>query len=150
MVLRCCVAEHKDAPRIAEIHMTAFKSNAMLLAQFRSAEVREALQLSIESKALADIQDPNTTVLIVQKSGASTDLDKKELNNNVGAPLTEYTTIAFAKWAHPTAPDDDYEEPQWTWPEGTSLDVLTDWTKLVEEAQKEAMGSQVCYRKSLI
>jgi len=129
--------------------MAAFRSNAMLLAQFRSAEIRKALQRSIESKALADIQDANTTVLTVQKGGASTDIDGKEVNTIVGAPLTEYTIIAFAKWAHPTAPDDDYEEPPWMWPEGTSLDVLADWTKLVEEAQKEAMGSQACYRKSL-
>jgi hypothetical protein len=34
MLLRCYVAEPEDAPRIAEIHMATFGSNAMLLEQF--------------------------------------------------------------------------------------------------------------------
>jgi ribosomal protein S18 acetylase RimI-like enzyme len=149
MLLRCCIAEPKDAPRIAEIHMAAFASNAMLLAQFRSAEVRHALQHSIRLKAVADIEDPNTTVLIVKRGGVHTMLDEKESSSSLGTSSSDGSIIAFAKWAHPTKPDDEYEEPPWVWPEGTALDVLDGWTRLVEEAQTTAMGSQACYRKSL-
>jgi hypothetical protein len=59
------LATRQDAPRIAEIHMAAFGTNAMLLAQFPTPAIRQALQISIENKALADIDDPKTTVLVV-------------------------------------------------------------------------------------
>ncbi|OAL51696.1 hypothetical protein IQ07DRAFT_671792 [Pyrenochaeta sp. DS3sAY3a] len=150
MLLRCCIAEPEDAPRIAEIHMAAFASNAMLLAQFRSTAVRHALQHSIELKALSDIEDSKTTVLFIRRDGMQTMLDEKESSNALGIPLSDSTIIAFAKWAHPTEPHDEYEEPPWIWPEGTALDVLDDWTRLVEEAQTRAMGSQACYRLTFI
>lgn len=149
MSLQCCIAEPKDAPRIGEIHMAAFASNAMLLAQFPSADVRHALQHSVELKALADIEDSNTTVLVVRGSGMQTIPDEKELSNASGAPSSDGIIIAFAKWAHPTKPEDEYEEPPWIWPEGTALHILEDWTGRVEAAQTTAMDSQVCYRKSL-
>lgn len=63
--LRMRTATPGDAPRIAEIHMAAFGSNAMLHAQFRAPVIRRGLQISIENKALADIEDPKVTVLVV-------------------------------------------------------------------------------------
>ena len=64
-------------------------------------------------------------------------LGKKEMKTNVGAPWTEGSIIVFADWAYQTTPEDEYEEPLWAWLEGT--------TNHVEEAQKAAIGSQVCY-----
>jgi hypothetical protein len=140
MPIQCCIAEPGDASRIADIHTAAFASNAMLLAQFPSAEVRQALQHSIELKALADIRDPDTTVLTVRKNEKALSDESDKLSD----------IIAFAKWAHPIGPNDGYEEPLWIWPEGTAFDVLAEWTQLMEEAQTTAMGSQACYRKSSI
>lgn len=62
-------ATRQDAPRIAEIHMAAFGPNAMLHAQFPTPAIRQGLQISIENKALADIDDPKTTVLVVTIHG---------------------------------------------------------------------------------
>lgn len=61
-------ATPEDAPRIAEIHMAAFGPNAMLHAQFPTPTIRKRLQTCIEKKALADIDDPKTTVLVVISS----------------------------------------------------------------------------------
>ena len=44
--------------------MAAFRSNAMLQAQFPTEDVRKALQRAIEMKALADIEDTNITVIL--------------------------------------------------------------------------------------
>lgn len=62
------VATPQDAPRIAEIHMAAFGPNAMLHAQFPTPAIRQGLQTCVEDKALADINDQNTTVLVVTGS----------------------------------------------------------------------------------
>jgi hypothetical protein len=148
MSLLCRVGEPKDAARIAEIHMAAFGSNSMLLAMFPSVAIRQAVQHIIELKALADIQDSNTTVLTVQRSGIRTSCSEKRPSDNAVVRSEENAIIAFAKWAHPIEPDNEFREPQWIWPEGTSLDVLAHWGKLMEEAQAAATGSQRCYRTS--
>lgn len=54
-----------DALWIAEIHMAAFGCNAMLHAQFPNLAIHKELQTCIKDKALADITDPKTTVLVV-------------------------------------------------------------------------------------
>ncbi len=61
-------ATRRDATRVAEIHMAAFGRNAMLHAQFPTPAIRQGLQTCIEDKALADIDDPKTTVLVVTSS----------------------------------------------------------------------------------
>lgn len=61
-------ATREDAPRIAEIHMAAFGPNAMLRAQFPTPAIRQGLQTCIENKAVADIDDPKTSVLVVTSS----------------------------------------------------------------------------------
>ncbi|RYP76454.1 hypothetical protein DL769_003620 [Monosporascus sp. CRB-8-3] len=129
-------ATHEDAPRIAEIHMAAFGPNAMLHAQFPTPAIRKGLQICIEKKALADIDDPKTTVLVVT---GSDDPEK-----NVGV------VIAFAKWSHPVLPGEDYVEPPWIWPEGTDLDTLGAWTAKAAEAESRSVGDAPCYRLSFI
>ncbi|KAL7625835.1 hypothetical protein AAE478_005058 [Parahypoxylon ruwenzoriense] len=136
MPLEISLATHADAPRIAEIHMTAFGDNAMLRAQFPSPSVREALQRSIELKALADIDDPKISVLVVK------DPQYQQESN--------YGVVAFAKWSHPVYEGESYAEPPWIWPEGTDHDVLAAWTKKMEEAQERALGTNPCYRLTFI
>jgi hypothetical protein len=148
MTLFCRFGEPKDAARIAEIHMAAFGSNSMLLAMFPSVAIRQAVQRIMELKALADIQDSNTTVLTVQQSGICINCNEKRPTDNTVVQSEEGAIIAFAKWAHPIEPENKSREPQWIWPKGTALDVLAHWGKLMEEAQAAAIGSQLCYRTS--
>uniref|UniRef100_A0A0B7K9Y3 N-acetyltransferase domain-containing protein n=1 Tax=Bionectria ochroleuca TaxID=29856 RepID=A0A0B7K9Y3_BIOOC len=131
------LATRQDAPRIAEIHMAAFGTNAMLLAQFPTPAIRQALQISIENKALADIDDPKTTVLVV---AVGSDDPEKSLDN----------VISFAKWSHPVDPSEGYVEPPWIWPEGTDLETLAAWTARAAEAETRSLGSTPCYRLSFI
>lgn len=131
MPLKLDLATPADAPRIAEIHMAAFGPNAMLRAQFPSPQVRRALQKSIENKALADIRDPKTTVLIVR--------DVKNPEERT------WLTVAFAKWSHPIEEGEDYTEPPWVWPDGTDMGVLNAWTEALEKASSQVVGSDPCY-----
>ncbi|KAI1377029.1 putative GNAT family acetyltransferase [Hypoxylon crocopeplum] len=131
MPISLAFAQHADAARIAEIHMAAFGSNEMLLAQFPTSFVRDALKKCIELKASADIDDPKTTVLIIRDS-ISGGLETK--------------IIAFAKWSLPVPVDENYTEPPWIWPPGTNLKILDGWTEKSEEAQSRAVGDAPCYR----
>ncbi|KAI2611650.1 putative GNAT family acetyltransferase [Hypoxylon fragiforme] len=130
------VATREDAPRIAEIHMAAFGPNAMLHAQFPTPAIRQGLQTSIEHKALADIDDPKTTVLVVTSSD-----DPESTGSSV---------VAFAKWSHPVQPGEDYVEPPWIWPEGTDLKTLGDWVTKAAEVEKRCIGDAQCYHLSYI
>ncbi|KAI1177128.1 putative GNAT family acetyltransferase [Nemania sp. FL0916] len=130
------VATRQDAPRIAEIHMAAFGPNAMLHAQFPTPAIRQQLQICIEKKALADIDDPKTTVLVVTSSN---DPEKSDIH-----------VVAFAKWSHPVYPGEDYVEPPWEWPEGTELDTLDAWIAKAAEAARRSIGDTPCYCLSYI
>lgn len=130
------IATPEDAPRIAEIHMAAFGSNAMLHAQFPTPAIREGLQRSVEEKALADIHDSSTTVLVVTSSDC--------LDGNVGA------IVAFAKWSHPVPRGQDSAEPPWIWPEGTDLDTLDAWISRAAEIEGRCISDKPCYRLSFI
>ncbi|KAI1415437.1 putative GNAT family acetyltransferase [Hypoxylon sp. FL1857] len=148
MPLILVAAEPADAARIADIHMAAFSSNAMLLAQFPTPAVRNALKESIELKALADINDSKTTVLVVRDSDSTTSINTAEPGGDEQNPdrrgLGE--AIAFAKWAHPISTNEDYTEPHWIWPAGTDSKLLRDWANKTEESQKHAVGDSPCYR----
>lgn len=130
---RICLATPADAPRIAQIHMAAFADNAMLQAQFPTPSVREALQKSIERKALADIDDPKISVLVVKDSQLQLESD--------------HEAIAFAKWTHPVFKGETYAESPWIWPEGTNHDVLAAWTRSTEAAEEHVLGGSPCYRE---
>ena len=109
--------------------MAAFGTNAMLLAQFPSPTIRDNLQICIASKALADIEDPKTAVLVVRDD---------EIDDEI---------VSFAKWSLPVAEGDSYVESPWLWPEGTDWKVLDRWTGLVEGAKEGVVGKGACYRK---
>ncbi|KAL8853524.1 MAG: hypothetical protein Q9221_001683 [Calogaya cf. arnoldii] len=119
-------AADADADTIADVHMAAFGSNALLLAQFPTPDVRIQLRDCIAKKAADDIRDPKIAVLVVR------DQDK---------------IVSFAKWSLPvTAPETHVEAP-WVWPDGTNLPVLHDWTEKIEEAQQRVLGDRSSYRE---
>jgi hypothetical protein len=103
----------------------------MLLAQFPTPAIREWLQMSIAQKAVADIRDPKTAVLVVRDPG---------IRNEI---------ISFAKWTRPILESEAYVEPSWVWPDGTDLKVLEEWTEKVDSAQLVVLGHQPFYRKSV-
>ncbi|KAH9905774.1 putative GNAT family acetyltransferase [Xylariomycetidae sp. FL2044] len=135
-----------DAARIAEIHMAAFGSNAMLLAQFPTHACRVGLQKSIEAKAIADMGDAKTTVLVARETRAEEDRGESVPHQ----PRAAAPVIAFAKWSHPVKEGEDHIEPPWVWPEGTNLKVLNDWSKQMEEAEEKVLGSTPSYHLSFI
>ncbi|KAL8844817.1 MAG: hypothetical protein Q9176_000917 [Flavoplaca citrina] len=120
--------EH-DADRIADVHMAAFGSNALLLAQFPTRDVRTQLRDCIAKKAADDIRDPYIAVLVVH------DQDK---------------IVSFAKWSLPITASEAYVEEPWAWPDGTNFHVLREWTGKVEEAQQRILGELPSYRLSFI
>jgi hypothetical protein len=128
MTLVLSEAEESDAERIADIHMAAFGPNALLQAQFPTEAVREGLRVSIAEKALADIRDPKTAVLVVR--------DGDEI-------------VSFTKWSLPVLESEEYQEPPWRWPEGTNVELIETWTGMVEEEQRRILGHAPCYRESL-
>ncbi|KAK5730541.1 hypothetical protein LTR15_000478 [Elasticomyces elasticus] len=134
MSLQRCLAATADAPRIADIHMAAFESNGMLLAQFPTAAVRSGLRESIARKAAADILDPNVTVLVVKDCHA-------KCSTNI---------VSFAKWSHPVSEAAAYEEVPWAWPDGASDAMLSVWGSKLDEVYERLMGQRPCYRLTFI
>ena len=126
MTLKVTFATESDASTIADIHMAAFATNGMLLAQFPTPHIREGLRKSVEGKAADDIRDPHTVVLLVKDT---------ELNDE---------PISFAKWNLPSSTSEN--EAPWRWPEGTRLDILGPWTEKVEGAAKHVLGDEPRYR----
>ncbi|KAJ5942085.1 acyl-CoA N-acyltransferase [Penicillium verrucosum] len=115
-------ASEDDAARIADIHMAAFGTNLMLLAQFPTPAIRDELRVTLREKAIDEIRDPQWAVLVVYDDAG--------------------TIISFAKWRRPIPESelDRYIEGPWKWPKGTRLDVLEEWTLKVEEAGGEIAG----------
>lgn len=119
-------ATESDADAIAAIHMAAFGSNALLLAQFPTSAIRDELQTCIAEKAAADIRDPKVAVLVVRDQDS---------------------IISFAKWHLPVKSSEEYSETPWRWPKGSNLAIIDTWTKKVEFAEESHVGDTPCYRK---
>jgi hypothetical protein len=122
-------ASEDDAARIADIHMAAFGTNLMLLAQFPTPASRDELRVTLREKAVDEIRDPQWTVLVV-----CDDTGK---------------IISFAKWKRPVPESelDRYIEKPWKWPTETRFDILEEWTSKVEEAGNMLLGTTPCYCK---
>ncbi|KAJ8129718.1 hypothetical protein O1611_g3912 [Lasiodiplodia mahajangana] len=162
MPLKLTLAVPADAARIADIHMAAFATNGMLLAQFPTPEIREGLREAIKKKALADIHDSKITVLVVRDTPPGRDTATPEDSDNhhsaAEGALNRCNTeenitgkvIAFAKWSHPVGKGEKYEETPWEWPPGTEMRVLENWTRETDEAQEAAIGDEPCYRLSFM
>ncbi|KAI0100521.1 putative GNAT family acetyltransferase [Nemania sp. FL0031] len=148
-----------DAGRIADIHMDAFASNGMLLAQFSTPKIREGLREAIRQKALADIEDSKITVLVVRDIPPDP-AEKMTPEDSGSRPSASYgglervntektiagKVISFAKWSHPVEKDEDYKETPWVWPSGTNMNVLESWTAKTDKAQEQTVGNKPCYR----
>ena len=119
-------ATESDASRIADIHMAAFGSNPLFLAQFPTPAIRHQLRSRIAQKAADDIRDPYVAVLVIR--------DQKQV-------------VSFAKWSLPVEASAIYVEAPWVWPEGTDLAVLEQWTEMVEGAKQRALGGLPAYRR---
>lgn len=126
MPLHIITARETDAPRIADIHMSAFGSNMMLKAQFPTPEVRKDLWTSLVEKAIQEIRDPKWEVLLIRDD-----------ENNI---------LSFAKWCLPIYPTEKYEEVPWNWPQGTNMALLDAWTEKVDGASERILGDEPCYR----
>lgn len=124
------MAETADAERIAQIHMSAFCSNALIRAIYPTEEVRTGLAQAVEWKVRDDIQDANISVLIVR---------------NVSGPASKSEIIGFATWTHPIESDISYTPSPWRLPQGTDWEVLTPWKTLVEEAEDIVVGCMPHY-----
>lgn len=126
MSLKVTVAAASDAGRIADIHMAAFSSNALLLEQFPTPAIRNQLRDCIAKKAADDIRDPNIAVLVAR--------DQDEI-------------VSFAKWSLPVSAVGTYVEAPWLWPEGTNFSILNEWTEKIEQAQQTVLGELPSYRE---
>lgn len=146
MPLHLTRASETDAPRIAAIHMAAFGTNAMLLAQFPTPSIRKDLQTCILAKTLADIRDPKIAVLVVRDDDDHDD-DDASSGGRKGNGNGNGEVISFAKWSLPVGKGEGYAEAPWMWPEGTDLDVLGRWSELVERVKERVVGEGVCHRK---
>lgn len=87
-------AIHIAAIHIAAIHTAAF-TNALLDAKCPTPSAREALELCIARKALADIRDPKIALLIMRDHDAE--------------------IISFAKWSLPIFDSETDVESFWIW-----------------------------------
>jgi ribosomal protein L12E/L44/L45/RPP1/RPP2 len=88
-----------DAVRIAEIHVAAFSSNAMLLAQFPTPEARKGLQESARVKALADIADPKISVLVVRCCDTSSTSTSASASVPVPVPVAPTSSCSMMQKA---------------------------------------------------
>ena len=120
-------AAGSDASRIADVHMAAFSSNALLLAQFPTPAIRDQLRECIAKKAEDDIRDPNIAVLVARDHGK---------------------IISFAKWSLPVSTTKMYVESPWHWPGETNFSVLNEWAEKIDQAQQNILGGVSSYRKS--
>lgn len=140
MPLKIVPASESDAPRIADIHMSAFGTNEMLLAQFPTAAVRACLWTSLVEKAVSEIRDPKWEVLLAREEDEEDDDDDHRSGREI---------VGFAKWCRPILEGEGYVEEPWRWPEGTEMEVLDKWTERVEAASEKVLGTRPCYRMDL-
>jgi hypothetical protein len=136
------IARPEDAPRITQIHMDAFGSNALICAIHATDSELNELRKAVEMKALADMGDSKTTVLVVRhveniaserSPGAST--ERGDTRSDA------HDIVGFSKWIHPYHPYDNYAPPSWTLPKTTDWKILRPWIAEVQKVEEEIIGS---------
>lgn len=141
MPFRLEIAQPDDIARITRIHMAAFSSNALICAIHSADKDLKDWRKSVERKALVDIHDAKTTVLVVLYQQE----DKAEL-----APRKRSDDIVgFAKWTHPFRLEDGYRPPPWEVPENTDQRILSPWLDEVQKVEAEIIGETPRYGKEL-
>ncbi|KAH7087551.1 hypothetical protein FB567DRAFT_525211 [Paraphoma chrysanthemicola] len=120
MSFRLQIAQPDDVPRITQIYMDAFSSNAIIRAIHACDEGLNDLRQAVAEKALADIRDAKTTVLVAKYQDNEIGLKRPEQAPEkvrkdlavVRESINDTQVIAFAKWAHPVVPD-EHVFPTW-------------------------------------
>jgi hypothetical protein len=142
MSFRLEIARPDDAPRITQIHMDSFGSNALIRAIHATDLELSELRKAVEMKALADMEDSKTTVLVVRHVNIITSERSLGASTEEGNTRSESRDIVgFAKWIHSYHPDDKYTPPSWTLPKTTDWKVLRPWIAEVQKVEEQIIGS---------
>lgn len=120
-------AQESDAQSIVDIHIKAFSSNRMLLAQFPTENAREELKTFLADLIIQEIRDAGCAVFVVR--------------NDQGC------LISFARWCLPRYTPDRRREVPLQLPEGTDKGVLNAWSARVLDVTRKAIGNIPHYRR---
>ncbi|KAF2823966.1 acyl-CoA N-acyltransferase [Ophiobolus disseminans] len=140
------VAQPDDAPRITQIHMDAFGSNAIIRAIHTAADKDlKDLRNAVEDKLLADMRDARITVLVVRdvKADKAGKVEVSAVNGNNDADARNI--VGFAKWIHPYYPQDNYSPPLWSTPKSADWKVLRPWLDEVIKVEEAIIGQTPRY-----
>jgi GNAT superfamily N-acetyltransferase len=129
MTFHLTTAQPENAPRIAQLHIDAFSSNALIRAIYAADTNLTGLRKAVELKAVADMQDEKTTVLVAR----------------CNKTISEDSIIGFAKWTHPIHSHEKYTPPKWNLPQSTDHDILGRWKKEVEKVESKIIGDEPHY-----
>ncbi|KAH7074593.1 acyl-CoA N-acyltransferase [Paraphoma chrysanthemicola] len=146
------IAQPDDVPRITQIHMDAFSSNAIIRAIHTYDKGLHDLRQAVAAKALADIGDAKTTVLVARYQDNEIALKGPEQAHGMGRKdsavvresIYDAQIIAFAKWAHPVFPD-EHVFPTWPLSESKDRRVLDPWLVEVARVEAEIIGESPRY-----
>jgi hypothetical protein len=127
MMFQLEVARPEHAPRITQIHIDAFGTNAIVRAIHAADRGFQELCKAIERKALADMADSNTTVLIARNAGGNAD----DLSNIIG----------FAKWVAPIHPEEQHFTPPWDLEKTADWEILGPWIEIAQKVEDEIIGN---------
>jgi hypothetical protein len=119
------LAKPNDASRIAELHVQAFSPNALMQAIHGPPSTWETLHKSAEEKFLADMHDPNMSVLVAREDSGE--------------------TAGYAVWVHPEKEKDRTPSSTWNLPESTNWDVLRPWKEEAGKVAEEGIGDVLRY-----
>jgi hypothetical protein len=119
------------------MHMDALGSNAVICAIHAEDEDLAELREAVEAKALADMNDEKTTVLVDHAVTAPSGQDDED--GRSAAPTEDI--ITFAKWTHPIHPSEDCTPPAWNLPRSTDRDILRLWIEEVERVEAKIIGN---------
>lgn len=119
------IAQPGDAARITQIHMDAFSSNALIRAIHAVDGDLSALRKAVEKRALDDMQDSKTTVIVVR------DVESSAMRNIIG----------FAKWVAPIYPGEPHSTPSWNLAKTTNWEILGPWIAKEKKAEEEIIST---------
>ncbi|EFE39466.1 GNAT family acetyltransferase, putative [Trichophyton verrucosum HKI 0517] len=123
-------AQESDAQHIVDIHIKAFSSNLMLLAQFPTATAQEGLKTFLIDLIIQEIRDPGYAVFVVRDA--------------------QGCLVSFARWCLPRYTPDPHREAPSQLPEGTDMEVLNAWSARVLDVTRKVIGDTPHYHMTFI
>lgn len=133
MTLEILVPRKEDALVIANLHLRAMDSNALLHAQFPNPSSVEYLRGWLERDTIQHICDDDKGILVTR--------DKQTKD-----------TVSFIKWLVHKG-DEDGAEPiadDEPWPETCQRKYLDSYGEITQAVRNKVIGGSSYYRKSLI